>query len=164
MLRFALHDGHCGNHALRAMLCVAVLVWIATGTARAQQPAEIVVIRGESGCPGIPGLDVRLDGTAPAILGVSEHLRFPVTPGEHHLVFYPANPENIAVVAGEQGRHGYLVTSFRLGWRCKFGVEPIEGEALAELLGRSKEVPLALARTTDRPLADDRGQLILKQP
>ena len=150
----------------RVLAIVGILASaLVPGTApSAAETAEIIVIRGESGCPGIPGLDVRLNGEAPAKLGAGEFIRLTVAAGEHHLVFYPAIPENIALVTAARGQNAYLVTSFRLGWRCKFGVEPIEGDALTRQLVTAREVPLSLARLVDRPLADDRGQLILKQP
>lgn len=152
---------------MRAIVALAVGCALVLGlapTLHADEPAQILVIRGDTHCPGIPGLDVRLDGQTPAIVGAGEYVRMPVAPGEHHLAFFPANPEHIALTAGERGVHAFLVTSFRLGWRCKFGVEALAADAVAQHIHTAQEISLTLARTANRPLPENRGQMTLKQP
>lgn len=149
--------------ALAAAL--VTMMWLDTPP-RAEESgsAEIVVIRGDTHCPGIPGLDVRLDGGAPAILGAKEYLRLKVAPGTHALVFYPAIPENVSVDAVDGSRQAFVARAIRLGWRCKFEISQVTGYGLVQALGTSAEVPLATAQTPGRPLAENRGQMILRQP
>jgi hypothetical protein len=128
-----------------ALLCAAAALPIVGPSAAAQEneargSAEIVVIRGEDNCPGIPGMNVRLEGALAAVVGSGEYLRVRVAPGSHTLTFYPAIPETILVEAERDASYGFLGSAYRLGWRCKFRITPISREEAARFMSLGMEI------------------------
>jgi hypothetical protein len=137
--------------SILALLCAAAGLLIVVPRVMAHESeargwAEIVVIRGADGCPGIPGMDVRLDGALAAVVGSGEYLRVRVAPGSHTLTFYPAIPETILVEAERDASYGFLGSAYWLGWRCKFRITPIPQEEAARFTSLGMEIGLQPAR------------------
>ena len=130
----------------------------------ARPGGEILVLRGGTHCPGIPALSIRLDEGAPALLAAKEYLRLSAASGMHGLDFHPAIPEHIALDVKAGARYAYLATAIRLGWRCKFSLDPIRDPELSRQMVLVTEVPLAIAQGDRKELDATEGQFKLTKP